>query len=383
MNRAMGAVMTTISRAKCGIPFCVAIAIAMFSNVAAADNLTPTIKKYLQALKQSEEVMNGLDQDLAVPQEWLDGAMKEGTVKVTGTWNEKEFSVLNAPFAERFPKIKVVYVDGGTIAARVVATLVAFKQKQYLSDVLTGFGGAALEFKAAKALEDVTNLPGYKNTVAGTNDPDGTWAALRMRYWCIGYNKDLVKTSELPKTWDDLLDAPAFRNGNLAIGNRPQLWVQMLRTVKGKEWTESFLEKFFTIVKPQFRNEGMDALLALIAAGEVKAALPAAEYNLQGFEAKGAPVSWHCPEPVPLAPSQLGIMAGNPHPNASRVWTNWMLSREGQVAAFMADGSPPSHKGLQTKDFLPYAEQIVGRPLALAEEQYNRETYAMWQKYWK
>ncbi|HEY4134798.1 MAG TPA: extracellular solute-binding protein [Alphaproteobacteria bacterium] len=375
--------MMKFSLAKFWIAFSLAVAMAMPAGVAHADNLTATIKKYLQNLKQPEDVMNGLDQDLAVPQEWLDGANKEGTVKVTGTWDEKEFAVLNAPFVERFPKIKVVYVDGGTIDARVVATLMAFRQKQYLSDVLTGFGGAAIEFKAAKALEDVTGLPGYKNPVDGSNDPDGTWAALRMRYWCIGYNKDLVKKEELPKTWDDLLENPAFRDGQLAIGNRPQLWMLMLRTVKGKEWAENYLEKFFTVVKPQFRNEGMDSLLAILAAGEVKFALPTAEYNIKGFEAKGAPVSWHCPEPVPLAPSQLGIMAGNPHPNASRVWMNWMLSREGQVAAFVADGSPPSHRALQTKDFLPYSEQIVGRPLAQAKEQYNREVYAMWQKYWK
>lgn len=355
----------------------------LFSTAVAADNLTSVTKKYLQNLKLSEEIMSGLDQDLAVPQEWIDGALKEGTVKVIGTWNTKEFSVLNAPFAERYPKIKVVYGEAGTMNARAVAPLVAFKQGQYLTDVITGFGGAAVEFKADNALEDVTKLPGYHNQVAGSNDPDGKWAAMRMRYWCIGYNTNLVKPSDLPKTWDDLLDAPLLRNGNLGIGNRPQLWVLMLRTAKGKEWTENFLQKFFTTLKPQFRNEGMDALLAIMAAGEVHAALPTAEYNAKGFEKKGAPVGWHCPEPVPLAPSQLGIMAGNPHPNAARVWTNWMLSREAQLAQFTADGSPPSHKGLQTKDFVVYAEQIVGRQLVQADEEHKREVYEMWQKYWK
>jgi iron(III) transport system substrate-binding protein len=366
-----------------GIALPLAATLAMTANVAVADDLMPATKKYLQSLQQPEDVMNGLDQDLAVPKEWIDGAAKEGTVKVLGTWTSKEFTVLNAPFAERYPKVKVVYSEGKTMNARAVAPLVAFKQGQYLTDVLTGFGGAAVEFKAINALEPVTELPGFKNQVDGANDPDGTWAALRMRYWCIGYNTNVLKEADLPKTWDDLLDSPALRNGNLGIGNRPQLWVLMLRTAKGKEWTENFLEKFFTVVKPQFRNEGMDALLGILAAGEMNAALPAAEYNIKGFEAKGAPVGWHCPEPVPLAPSQLGIMQGNPHPNAARLWTNWMLSREGQVAQFVADGSPPSHKGLQTKDFLPYADQVVGRQLIQADEQYNREMYAMWQKYWK
>jgi iron(III) transport system substrate-binding protein len=318
-----------------------------------------------------------------VPQEWLAGAEKEGTVRVMGTWTSKEFGVLNAPFAERYPKVKVVYSEGKTMNARAVAPLVAFKQGQYLTDVLTGFGGAAVEFKAVKALEKVTGLPGFKNQVDGANDPDGTWAALRMRYWCIGYNTTKLKPADLPKTWEDLLENKAMRNGNLGIGNRPQLWLLMLYTAKGKEWTEKYLEKFFNTVKPQKRNEGMDALLGILVAGEVDAALPVAEYNVKGFEEKGAPVAWHCPEPVPLAPSQLGIMAGNPHPNAARLWTNWMLSREGQVAQTMADNSPPSHKGLQIKELLPYADQVVGRPLIQADEQYNRDMYAIWQKYWK
>ena len=127
----------------------------------------------------------------------------------------------------------------------------------------------------------------------------------------------------------------------------------------------------------------MNALLALMAAGEVRAALPTAEYSLKLMADKGAPVGWHCPEPVPLAPSQIGILAGNPHPNAARLWANWMLSREAQLAQFAADGSPPSHKALQTADFLVYADQTVGRRLVQADERYKREVNEMWERWWK
>ena len=157
----------------------------------------------------------------AIPQEWLNGAMKEGTVKVIGTWSQKDFAIINAPFAERYPKIKVTYGEARDMNSRAVAPLVAFKQGQYLSDVITGFGGAAPEFKQENALEDVTKLPGFKNQVDGANDPDGKWAALRLRYWCIGYNTKAIKAADLPKTWDDLLTSPALRDGALGIGNRP------------------------------------------------------------------------------------------------------------------------------------------------------------------
>lgn len=360
-----------------------AVATALLTATGSASELPASTKKYLKAVNLAEDALGGLEQELAVPKEWVDAAHREGTVRINGTWNQREFAILNAPFAERYPKIKVVLVEAGTMNARAVAPLVAFKQKQYLTEVITGFGGAVPEFKEADALEDVTGLPGYKNQIDGSNDPDGKWAAMRLRFWCIGYNTKQVKATDLPKTWDDLLTNPFWRNGNLAIGNRPQLWVLNLRTAKGKEWTENFLKQFFTVVKPQFRNEGMDALLGIMAAGEAKAALPTAEYNVKGFANKGAPVGWHCPEPVPLAPSQIGIMKGNPRPHAARLWTNWMLSREAQLAQYVADKAPPSHKALQRREFLVYPDQIIGRQLAQGNEEHKREAYEMWQQYWK
>ena len=87
----------TLARSVAGL----LIAAIAISGAASADELTPSLKKYLQELKVSENLMNGLDQDLAVPKEWLAGAEKEGTVRVLGSWTTKEFGILNAPFAER------------------------------------------------------------------------------------------------------------------------------------------------------------------------------------------------------------------------------------------------------------------------------------------
>ena len=337
----------------------------------------------LKAANLPADVMDGLDQELAVPKPWLDGAAQEATVTVIGEWDQRQFATVNAPFAERYPQIKVVYNVAKSMNERAVAPLVAFKEGQYLTDIIIGFGGAAPDFKDAGALENVTDLPGFKNQVEGSNDPDGAWAALRLRYWCIGYNTNDIAKDALPKTWDDLLTSTAFRDGDLGIGNRPQLWLLPLMTEKGKAWAEEFAKTFFAVLKPQFRDEGMDALVDLMAAGEIHASLPTAEYNVKLLERKGAPVGWHCPDPVPTAPSQLGILKGNPHPNAARVWTNWMLSREAQLAQFVADGSPPSNKALQRKEFLAYPDETVGRHLVQADMRLNRDMFAIWNKYWE
>ncbi len=368
----------TLARAAAVLPILFGMATA-----AAGADLPASTKKYLKDLGLSDDLMNGLDQDLAVPKEWLDGAAKEGTVKVLGEWEPKQFAVLNAPFAERYPGIKVVHSQASTMNARALAPLVAFRQKQYLTDVVTGFGGAVPDFKQVNALEDLSNLPGFGNQVEGVNDPEQKWAGIKMRYWCMAYSTTAVKASDLPKTWDDLLTNPIWRNGNLGIGNRPQLWALMLRNANGKVWIDDYLQKFFTTLKPQFRNEGMEAVLGIMAAGEVHAVLPAAADTVRNLENKGAPVSWHCPDPVPFLTTQIGILNGNPHANAARIWVNWMLGREAQLAQYVAEGSPPSHKALQVPQLTVYPEKTLGRHLVQGKEEDLPDTYATWKKYWK
>jgi iron(III) transport system substrate-binding protein len=362
--------------------FAAATAVVISTAVYAAE-LPASTKSYLKQIKLSEDVMRDEDADLGIPKEWLDGAIKEGAVSILGEWTQKQFATLSAPFKERYPAIKITYNEATTINQRAVAPLVAFKQHQYIADIITGFGGAAPEFKEASALEDVSMLPGFRNQLEGANDPEGKWAAIRLRYWCMGYNTKLVKKEDLPATWDDLLTNKIWQNGNLAIGNRPQLWLLMLRSVKTGEWTEDYAKTLFTVVKPQFRNEGMSALIGLLASGEFRAAIPVAADSIKEFSKSGAPVGWHCPEPVPYAATQIGILSGNPHPNAARVWTNWMLSREAQLAQFVADSGPPPHKALQLPEFIPYAEEVRGHQLAEGDEQYKREVFKVWQQYWK
>jgi iron(III) transport system substrate-binding protein len=351
-------------------------------SAAQANELPQSTQKYLAEVELSHDLMRGLDEELAVPQAWLDGAKQEGTVKILGSWKDKEFEALNAPFRERYPEIKVVYDGSGNFNNRVVASLVAFRQGHYTGDIITGLGGAMPDYTKADALADLRELPSFGKQVEGANDPEGKWASLRLRYWCLAYNTNLVKQEDLPKTWDDLITNAAWHNGNIGAGNRPQLWVSMLYNAWGEERTEAYLKEFFQTVKPQFRKEGMTALLGLASAGEFHAALPAAEYNVKNQQEKGAPIDWHCPEPVPLATSHGSLLKGSPNANAARVWMNWFLSKEGQLAQFVADNSPPAHKDLQQKQFLPFAEKLAGKKVSSRHQEHEEAVFAIWEKYW-
>jgi ABC-type Fe3+ transport system substrate-binding protein len=128
-----------------------------------------------------------------------------------------------------------------------------------------------------------------------------------------------------------------------------------------------FLSRLFSELKPQLRREGMNALIELVAAGEFNAAIPSAEYRTYRKMLDGAPVSYHCPEPVPAAVSEMAILKGTPNLNASRIFVNWFLSKEGQISQYNSDFAPPVHKGLQRRELLPFADQIVGKERAFRE----------------
>lgn len=328
--------------------------------------LPKSTQEMLKKLKIDATILSDIDKELQVPKGWIDGAKKEGKLRVFSTMDPPQADLFFRPFKERYPFIAIEY-SRASHEDRAVRTLVAFKNKRLVTDVLTGIGGSFFMYKEAGALEDLRNIPNLKNNPEGTKDSEGLWVGMHNRYWCLAYNTKLVKKEDLPKKWEDLLTNPVWRNGNLALGNRPQLWLLPLWKVKGEKWAKDFVAKLFNEVKPQLRREGMNALLELLAAGEFYASIPSAEYRTYQKVLDGAPVSYTCPEPVPATFSEMAILKGTPNINAARLFVNWVQSKEGQIAQYLADFAPPVHKELQRKEFLPFADQILGKQAAMRD----------------
>ena len=154
----------------------------------------------------------------------------------------------------------------------------------------------------------------------------------------------------------------------------------------GEDWARNYATTLFGRAKPQFRKEGLDALVGLVVAGEFHLSLPAGTEAVSGYIRRGAPVAWHCPEPVPAAATGIMVLKGNPNINASKVFVNWMVSKEGQIARYAADGIPPAHKDLQSPDFVPFADQVVGKQVAFQDlhliEDVLPGVYDFWNPLW-
>ena len=54
--------------------------------------------------------------------------------------------------------------------------------------------------------------------------------------------------------------------------------------------------------------------------------------------------------------------------NAAPLFANWLISKEGQLTQYVADGATPIHKDMQSKEFLAFPEEMVlGRSARILE----------------
>ena len=81
--------------------------------------------------------------------------------------------------------------------------------------------------------------------------------------------------------------------------------------------------------QPSLR-EGHELLAQLVAAGEgvYDINIPAA--SVERMKERGAPIDWTALGPVPAIMVGTGIATGAPHPNAAKLFLEFVFSREGQ-----------------------------------------------------
>lgn len=350
---------TSITR-LCGV---VVVAATALGCVSAQADTPSSALKMISDLKLTPEVTAGWEAEQVVPQAWIDGAKKEEKLRINGSWEPNVFQRMSKPFTERYPFIKINFTRGSNVT-RVQAALIAFGEGRVITDIVTGIDSSINQFRQLNALENLDALPNIKNIPERMRSANGLWMSARLRYWCLSYNPMRIGKDEMPKTWDDLITTKKLQDNKLALWRGVSSWLLPLWNAKGEAWATDYIRKLFEIVKPQKRKEGANALVKLVIAGEFNASLASAEYQVKEQMDKGAPVDFHCPDVVPVTASTVGALKGNPDINASFLFLNRRSSKEGQLAQYTAEGSPPVHQDLQKMGFMPFPQEIAGKQIA-------------------
>jgi len=165
----------------------------------------------------------------------------------------------------------------------------------------------------------------------------------------IWYNTTLVKPEEI-SSWENLLD-PKWK-GKIAIldprspGSGESNWA-FLWKIKG----EPFLAKL--AAQDMMVGRNLRQLGEAVARGKSAISIGVSYYTYVPFIKAGLPVK-------PISNIKEGYYAGSgsgnlailknpPHPNAARVFVNWLLSKEGQGAFTKALGQPTRRFDIDTK----------------------------------
>ena len=195
---------------------------------------------------------------------------------------------------------------------------------QNLCDVIvtTSFYGHNIKKRGLFAPYDSPERKFFRD---GYKDPQAHWTSTYTNYGAFGYNTRAVAKTSVPKSFNDLLK-PEWK-GQITMEGRAYEWFGTTLKAMGEEKGLAYMRE---LAKQTELRTGRNLLAQLVAAGEFKGALSGYSQTFEVLKPAGAPVDWVYLNPVFANIHPTGIAAKAPHPNAARLFIDFVLSKRGQ-----------------------------------------------------
>lgn len=176
-------------------------------------------------------------------------------------------------------------------------------------------------------------------------DPQFTYATWRATLSPIAYNATLVKPADAPKTWAALLQ-PQWK-GKMVKAHPAYSGSEMTadyELVKAFGW--EYLQKLAAqnIMQVQSSTEPPKVL----ARGERPVMAGGNEYVVFELQSQGSPIGLvYPPEGTPFESSPAAVLKQAPHPNAARLFYDYLMSAETQQMLVTAGGLRSVRAGIK------------------------------------
>ena len=265
-----------------------------------------------------------------------EAAKREGLV----TWysvilaNEAALPMARA-FEARYPGVKVDHQRGNTVAnaKKIIDEARAGKP---LGDVFDGSTTVVPLLEAG--LVEPWSPPAAQDIPAVYRDPQGRWNAVLLEFLTVGYDVDAVAPADVPKSREDLLD-PKWR-GKMIWSASPGLtggagFVANTLLDMGEAAGRDYLAKLKMQNIRAHQGDG-HAVIGEIAAKKHPLGLQIFNHHTFIERGRGHNIQWLKMEPILSFSNNIGLVRGAPHPNAAKLFINFVLSPEGQ--AIIRDG---------------------------------------------
>jgi iron(III) transport system substrate-binding protein len=265
---------------------------------------------------------------VAIAPQLIDAAKQEGKVVLYSAMDLPVGEKLGNAFRAQYPGIEVQIERSGSerLFQRIAQE---FSSNIRAADVIsTADASHVISWKrngwlAPFVPEDVAKYFPNEN-----RDPDGQFVTSRIWLSSIAYNTNLVKASEAPANFADLLD-PKWA-GKMVKGHPAYSGTIMTTTFQiVRELGWDYLEKLSKqrVMQVQSSTDPPKKL----ALGERAIMADGNEYNVVLLKEAGQPVEPLYPaEGTPTISGPTAIFATAPHPNAARLFQAWLHTRETQ-----------------------------------------------------
>jgi len=267
----------------------------------------------------------------------LEGARKEGTVSVYTSLNLKDSVPITEAFEKKYPGVKVALWRASSEKV-VQRALTEARAGRFTPDVFET-NGPEMEIFYREKLLDPFYSPTLKDLPAAAIPGHRHWVADRFNFFVIGYNTNLVKPEDVPNSYADLLK-PLWA-GKVGVEAGDVDWFGSVVKGMGEKEGLAFFRKLADS-RPQIRT-GHTLMAELLASGEIPLAATVYNHNVERLIQKGAPVKWKPLSPTYGRPNGIGVAKHAPHPHGALLFTDFMLSREGQELIKQRNRVPSSN----------------------------------------
>ena len=277
----------------------------------------------------------------------VEGARKEGKITwYTSLIVDQVVRPVKDAFEKEYPFLQIEFFRGNS--ERLVQRMFAeYQAKKYEVDIADGTVTAPMVKKAGYLQRFYS--PHLAEYPAELKDPQGFWAVSNLYFFSLGYNTRMVKPNDVPKTYEDLLN-PRWKGQmvwSTSRGSGAPMMIGNLFQTMGQEAARAYLQKLKgqNVAKSTASNR---QLLDLVIAGEYPMALHIFNHHAHISKSAGAPVDWYALEPASATINTISPVTRSPHPHATMLLIDFILSEKGQ-RVFQAVNYLPSHPKVPAK----------------------------------
>ena len=275
----------------------------------------------------------------------VEAAKKEGKLVAYVSMLTENATALLAEFKKKYPFIDTSLYRANTQKLLPKIQLEA-RTQQHQADVISATFTIWNELTRGKLIMKYDS-PERSRFPADLKDADGYWNILHLGVQGMAYNTKMVPPDIAPKSYEDLLH-PRWRPKQIAMDYRDSSWMAVMLEIMGEAEGIAFMKKL--AAKDLYMRENKNLLTQLLAAGEFPVLANTYLETFAKIQKAGAPIEWVAGRnPIPASTHLLGIYAHARHPNAAKLFVDFLLSREGQSLTANAIGTYPANPDVESE----------------------------------